>query len=91
MAQGKSRATSSRRPAEQRSKRATNRIEVGGHEIAVRGAPGVDEELWIDGERRQFFVTSGGYHLLDDAYRPPEKTLIDAARAYIERRANQTL
>jgi hypothetical protein len=65
--------------------RVPERINAAGHVIDVRGRPGVDEELWIDGERRQFFVSSGGYHLLDDAYRPGTKTLAEAARRYVER------
>jgi len=63
--------------------------ELEGHQIEVRGRAGDDESLWIDGERRQFFVSSGGYHLLDDAYRPGEKTLLEAARKHVERRARQ--
>jgi hypothetical protein len=65
------------------------RTEVGNHVIEVRSPSDPGEQLWIDGERRQFFVTSAGYHLLDDAYRPAEKTLIDAARKHLERLTQQ--
>lgn len=89
MAQGKTRASQSRRPARKGAESGAERIKVGEHAIEVRGRPGIDEQLLIDGERRQFFVTSGGYRLLDDAYRPAEKTLAEAARKYVERQAAQ--
>ena len=61
------------------------RTEVGAHVIEVRSPSDPGEQLWIDGERRQFFVTSDGYRLMDDAYRPGAKTLLEAARKHLER------
>jgi hypothetical protein len=78
------------RPSSRLDKPATSvPVEVRGHRIEVRGVAGEDESLWIDGERRQFFVSSGGYHLLDDAYRPGEKTLLEAARKHLDRQADR--
>lgn len=90
MTQGKAGPKQSRRPKTEGSEQTPERSEVAGHLIEVRGSPGVDEALWIDGERRQFFVSSGGYHLLDDAYRPGVKSLAEAARRYVERQARMT-
>ena len=43
------------------------------------------EELWIDGVRCSFFATAEGYNLRDDAYAPPQQTLLEAAQRYIDR------
>ncbi len=43
------------------------------------------DELWIDGTRRKYFVTDDGFTLHDDAYAPPQKTLLEAVKCYCER------
>ncbi len=58
---------------------------VEGHGVEVREREG-KEELWIDGERRKFFVTPDGYTLHADAYAPPQKTLLDAVKNYLSKK-----
>lgn len=57
---------------------------VEGRTVEIRKR-GDAEELWIDGVRHRFFVNADGYRLHENAYAPPTKTLLDAARAYLER------
>jgi hypothetical protein len=57
-----------------------HRIE--GHTVEIRQRDD-REELWIDGERRRFFVTRDGYTLHADAYAPPAKTLMEAVKNYL--------
>ena len=52
-----------------------------GHVIRIVGNEG-REKLWIDGVRRSFFVSDDGYNLREDAYAPPQETLLDAAKRY---------
>ena len=59
------------------------RIELRGH-IIERRIVGDREELWIDGIRKRFLRSEQGYNLYDDAYRPPQPTLMEAARASFE-------
>jgi hypothetical protein len=57
--------------------------DVDGH--SVRIVRGLDrEELWIDGTRRRFFKYPGGYVLADNAFVPPQETLLEAARDYLK-------
>jgi hypothetical protein len=53
-----------------------------GHAVEIREREG-NEELWIDGERRKFFVTPDGYTIHADAYAPPQKTLLEAVKNYL--------
>ena len=53
-----------------------------GHAVEIREREG-NEELWIDGERRKFFVTPDGYTLHADAYARPQKTLLAAVKGYL--------
>lgn len=55
---------------------------VDGHAVEIRKREG-NEELWIDGERRKFFVTRDGYTLHADAYARPQKTLLEAVKHYL--------
>ena len=48
------------------------------------------EELWIEGERRRFFRTDDGYTLFDDAYAPPQETLLEAAENYLRKYSEKT-
>lgn len=57
-----------------------HRIE--GHSVEIRRRDD-QEELWIDGERRKFFVTPDGYTLHADAYARPQKTLMDAVKNWL--------
>lgn len=58
--------------------------QVEGHSVRIR-KEGDKEELWIDGTRRRFSVTKDGYTLHEDAYAPPQKSLLEAAKAYLKR------
>jgi hypothetical protein len=74
-------------PAKKRTKPAHQGHAGGGHEleghvVEIREREG-DEELWIDGERRKFFVTPDGYTLHADAYVRPHKTLLEAVKNYL--------
>lgn len=74
-------------PAKKRTKAAHPRHageghELHGHVVAIREREG-NEELWIDGERRKFFVTPDGYTLHADAYVRPQKTLLEAVKNYL--------
>lgn len=53
-----------------------------GHAVEIREREG-NEELWIDGERRKFFVTPDGYTIHADAYARPTKTLLEAVKNYL--------
>jgi hypothetical protein len=53
-----------------------------GHAVEIREREG-KEELWINGERRKFFVTPDGYTLHADAYARPQKTLLEAVKNYL--------
>ncbi len=55
---------------------------IDGHAVEIRKREDT-EELWINGERRNFFVTDDGYTLHADAYAPPQKTLIEAVKKYL--------
>lgn len=55
---------------------------IEGHAVEIRRHED-REELWIDGERRKFFVTPDGYTLHADAYARPQKTLIEAVKNYL--------
>ena len=55
-----------------------------GHSIQIRKVEG-KEQLWIDGVRRRFFVSDDGYNLDDDAYASPQKSLIEAVKAFINK------
>lgn len=54
---------------------------IEGHTVEIRRNG--KEELWIDGIRRKFFVYDDGYNLFDDAYAPPQRTLLKAVEAYL--------
>lgn len=58
--------------------------EIKGRSIQIRSLEG-REDLWIDGVRRKFHQTERGYTLYDDAYSPPQKSLIHAVKAYLEK------
>jgi hypothetical protein len=57
---------------------------VEGRSVEIRKREG-KEELWIDGVRRRFFVTEDGYTLHADAYAPPQKSLLQAAKVYLRK------
>ncbi len=57
---------------------------IEGHSVEIRKRKG-KEELWIDGVRRRFFVTEDGYNLHEDAYALPQKSLLEAAKHYLDK------
>lgn len=65
-----------------REKHAGGTHTVEGHAVEIRKREDRDE-LWINGERRKFFVTPDGYTLHSDAYAPPQKTLMEAVKNYL--------
>lgn len=62
----------------------TDRFEIHGHAVAILRRKD-REELWIDGIRRRYIKTDEGYNLYDDAYEPPQKSLIDAVELYLHK------
>ena len=58
--------------------------EIAGHHVEIRKTP--QEELRIDGVRKNFFVTQDGYSLHDAPYAKPAKSLLDAVTAFLERK-----
>jgi hypothetical protein len=62
---------------------------IEGHEVEIRKREG-QEELWIDGVRRKFFVNEGGYNLNDAAYERPYKSLLEAVQSYLRKGPKQT-
>jgi len=61
----------------------TSEHEVDGHSVRiVRGRD--HEELWINGTRRRFFKYAQGYVLADNAFVPPQQSLLDAASGYLK-------
>ena len=67
-------------PAGEKHAGGEHRIE--GHSVEIRRHED-REELWLDGERRKFFVTPDGYTLHADAYAPPARTLMEAVKNYL--------
>ena len=63
---------------------AAEKLEVAGHHVEIRKTP--QEELRIDGVRKNFFVTQDGYTLHDAVYDKPAKHLLDAVTAFLERK-----
>lgn len=63
------------------------RVEIGGRVVEVRLAKDGREELFIDDRPYGFFKVGNTYSLEVDAYAPPHRTLMDAARFYVERLA----
>ncbi|MFB6367630.1 hypothetical protein ACFCP7_27015 [Paenibacillus elgii] len=61
---------------------------IEGHKVEILRREDGREELWIDGHRRKFFVTEKGYILNDDAFSPPQKTLIKAVENYLRKYSN---
>ena len=70
-------------PAKRPQKAKIAEHDVEGRSVRILSGPD-REELWIDGTRRRFFKTSGGYVLADNAYVPAHATLLEAARGYIK-------
>ncbi len=62
--------------------------EISGHQIEIRKTDG-KEQLFINGVRCNFFVTSEGYTLRDDAYVPPYRSLVEAVKSYLEKTSQQ--
>ena len=62
------------------------KYEIEGHSVQIR-KEGDAEQLRIDGVRRRFFMTRDGYNLSDDAYTPPQASLLEAVKAYLKREA----
>ena len=60
------------------------KYEIAGHHVEIRKTP--QEELRIDGVRKNFFVTHDGYSLHDAPYDEPAKSLLHAVTAFLERR-----
>ena len=60
------------------------RVEFAGHVIECR-ALGDREELRIDGNSIRVLRSDNGYNVYDDAYVPPHLTLMEAAKAYVEK------
>jgi len=71
-------------PRKQAKAPRSERLEIDGHQVEIQGE-GDAQELRIDGVRRRFFRTSGGYVLHDDAFVPAQKTLLDAVRDHLGR------
>jgi hypothetical protein len=63
--------------------------EIAGHTVEIRR---VDkrEELRIDGVRTKFFVTPDGYNLDEAAYDRPYKSLVEAVKAFLQRRERKS-
>lgn len=59
-------------------------LEFSGHRIEIRTVDD-EEELQIDGKRMKVLRSEDGYNLYEDAFVPPKPTLLDAAKAYIEK------
>jgi hypothetical protein len=62
--------------------------EIAGHTVEIRRLEG-REELRIDGVRKKFFVSQDGYNLDDAAFAPPQKSLLDAVKLFLEGRKRE--
>jgi hypothetical protein len=57
--------------------------QIEGHSVQISKEDN-NEQLWIDGIRHRFSVTKDGYNLYERAYAPPEKSLLEAVKAYLK-------
>ena len=65
-------------------KSSTEKHTVEGHAVEIRKTD-TEQELWIDGKRARFFATRDGYTMHADAYAPPHKSLLEAAKHYLKK------
>ncbi len=66
----------------------TEKHSIEGHTVEIRRTQD-KEELWIDGIRRKFFLSKGGYNLHEAAYEPPQKSLRDVAEHFLRKYPQQ--
>ncbi len=46
------------------------------------------EQIWIDGKPVKYYKTKAGYLLNTNLFVDPQETLLDAAKLFLQRRAN---
>ena len=74
-------------PAKKPTEPSGEKHTIEGHAVQIRKRED-NEELWIDGTRRRFFLTQDGYTLHADAYARPQKSLLQAVKDYLRKRPN---
>jgi hypothetical protein len=65
----------------------SQRVTIAGHDVECRTLDDQRDEVVIDGKVHKVLRSDDGYNLYDDAFVEPKPTLLEAARAYVEKLA----